>query len=255
MNSANDQVMRLRIGPGAAILPPSVKALHLELASENKWGFQGVRAFWREHLRALKYNNPGVPMIVNRTRDVKGPATLSIYLEGDEFEPRDDDDKQQQQPQLQGTVPHSLPSPDFSAESEKAGSDIVPFSSTPSTTTRGKAARVSKRTFDGPDPWVSIHSHAHGGAPAPPARVGETRLQIDAKFKKAGDLWAEFLRKSGARPVELTPEEKEHLDSALANTLRRKLGQQVAAEKQALEAEKKRRLDAAIAEAAALKQG
>ena len=38
------------------------------------------RKFWRLCLPRLKYWNPAIPMIVNRTKDQAGPATMSIYF-------------------------------------------------------------------------------------------------------------------------------------------------------------------------------
>ncbi len=36
--------------------------------------------FWRQCLPRLKYWNPAIPMIVNRTTDQSGPAAMTIYL-------------------------------------------------------------------------------------------------------------------------------------------------------------------------------
>lgn len=47
----------------------------------------GGRKFWQENLPRLKYHNPEVPMIVNRTHEQTGPATLSIYMSGDAPQP------------------------------------------------------------------------------------------------------------------------------------------------------------------------
>lgn len=54
--------------------------IHLEFAQKWNDGHLGPRRFWRENLPRLKYHNPKVPMIVNRTRDQGGPSTLSIYI-------------------------------------------------------------------------------------------------------------------------------------------------------------------------------
>lgn len=236
----------LRIGNGSAILPANINGIHLEFAKQ-KWGHNGVRAFWRDYMKSLKYHNPRVPMIVNRIQDPRGPATLSIYFEG--------------QPKSIADKPLTLPSPDFSSESAEAGSDLVSSSSSSSSTPGagtgiplGAETTLGRQTIDDDDPWAEIHSHAYGDSPAPPARVGETRIQIDAKFKRPGELWTEFMKKSGARPIELTKEDKDYLEWNIVKKVRMKLGQQTAAEHKAFEAEKKARLDAAIAEAAALKQ-
>lgn len=38
------------------------------------------RKFWQDSLPRLKYWNPAVPMVVNRTREQDGPAKLTIYF-------------------------------------------------------------------------------------------------------------------------------------------------------------------------------
>ncbi len=38
------------------------------------------RKFWREALPGLKYWNPAVPMVVNRSREPGTPATLTLYF-------------------------------------------------------------------------------------------------------------------------------------------------------------------------------
>ncbi|KAI1010763.1 hypothetical protein LB503_005481 [Fusarium chuoi] len=75
-----NQIISLRCGPGAAILPPEVTRIHMDFATSFKNGHMGAKKFWRENLPRLKYHNPSVPMIVNRhSRNNKKP-TISIYL-------------------------------------------------------------------------------------------------------------------------------------------------------------------------------
>ncbi|GAB1313021.1 Ribosomal protein/NADH dehydrogenase domain-containing protein [Madurella fahalii] len=74
------ELVNIRVGPGAAILPKDVTRIHLEFAHKLNDGHMGPRKFWREALPRLKYWNPAVPMIVNRTVDQQGPAKLSLYL-------------------------------------------------------------------------------------------------------------------------------------------------------------------------------
>lgn len=57
--------------------------IHLEFAHGSKDGHLGGRKFWKDNLPRLKYHNPEVPMIVNRTHDQLGPSTLKIYMSGD----------------------------------------------------------------------------------------------------------------------------------------------------------------------------
>ncbi|KAI0161344.1 CI-B8 domain-containing protein [Xylariaceae sp. FL1272] len=73
-------LLSLRHGPGAAILPPEVTRIHMDFAMRWNEGHFGPRKFWRECLPRLKFYNPAVPMLVNRSTNNEGPATLSIYF-------------------------------------------------------------------------------------------------------------------------------------------------------------------------------
>ncbi|KAM0321722.1 hypothetical protein ACHAQA_009961 [Verticillium albo-atrum] len=73
-------MLRIRHGPGAAVLPPTVSRIHLEFAKTYNNGHMGPRRFWRDILPRLKFHNPSIPMIVNRKEDNEGSALLSIYL-------------------------------------------------------------------------------------------------------------------------------------------------------------------------------
>lgn len=57
--------------------------IHLEFAHKWQDGHKGSSEFWKKNLPRLKYHNPEVPMIVNRTHDQTGPAMLSIYMSGE----------------------------------------------------------------------------------------------------------------------------------------------------------------------------
>ncbi|KAK4228960.1 CI-B8 domain-containing protein [Podospora fimiseda] len=80
MNKLSEKLLTVKHGPGAAVLPTEVARIHLEFAHKLNDGHMGPRKFWRQNLRRLKYWNPAIPMVVNRTHDQKGPATLSIYF-------------------------------------------------------------------------------------------------------------------------------------------------------------------------------
>jgi len=47
------------------------------------------RKFWKENLPRLKYWNPAVPMVVNRTHNNAGPARLTVYMRDGSGEPVD----------------------------------------------------------------------------------------------------------------------------------------------------------------------
>ncbi|KAI9644293.1 hypothetical protein NHQ30_007649 [Ciborinia camelliae] len=73
------QLLGIRLGPGAAILPPEVTKIQLDFAYGSA-GHLGPRHFWRNCLPRLKYHNPAVPMTVNRVTDTSVDATLTIHF-------------------------------------------------------------------------------------------------------------------------------------------------------------------------------
>ncbi|KHE82650.1 hypothetical protein GE21DRAFT_1310143 [Neurospora crassa] len=77
------QLLNIRAGPGAALLPKEVTKVHMQFAHRIEEGHMGPRKFWRENLPKLKYWNPAVPMVINRTTDQKGPAVMTIYFRDD----------------------------------------------------------------------------------------------------------------------------------------------------------------------------
>ncbi|KAJ8062642.1 hypothetical protein OCU04_009164 [Sclerotinia nivalis] len=74
-----NSLLGIRLGPGAAILPPEVTRIHMDFAY-GLAGHLGPKQFWRKCLPRLKYHNPAVPMTVNRTKDTSAPATLTIHF-------------------------------------------------------------------------------------------------------------------------------------------------------------------------------
>ncbi|KAI1506322.1 50S ribosomal protein mrp49 [Biscogniauxia marginata] len=80
-------LLAMRHGPGAAILPPEITRIHLDFALKWHNGHLGPRKFWRTCLPRLKYWNPAVPMLVNRTADQTAPAKMSIYFRQASLDP------------------------------------------------------------------------------------------------------------------------------------------------------------------------
>ncbi|MCJ1448437.1 MAG: hypothetical protein MMC23_008952 [Stictis urceolatum] len=74
------QLLDIRLGPGAVVLPPKIKRIHLDFASKINDGHFGARKVWRTYLPRLKYHNPTVSMTVNRSTDQAGPATMTIIF-------------------------------------------------------------------------------------------------------------------------------------------------------------------------------
>lgn len=106
MNRLKAQVLDVRHGPGAVLLPSNVTRIHLEFAKRWNEGNYGPRKFWQSCMPRLKYWNPAVPMIVNRTLETTGPATLTIYF------------RQQQTDTKPIVTPENQPSSSFMGQSK-----------------------------------------------------------------------------------------------------------------------------------------
>ncbi|TVY94215.1 hypothetical protein LAWI1_G000171 [Lachnellula willkommii] len=74
------ELLRLRVGGGAAILPPEVTRLHMDFVMTYDEGHKGPRHFWRNDLRRLKFYNPAIPMTVSRTENPDDPALMTIHF-------------------------------------------------------------------------------------------------------------------------------------------------------------------------------
>lgn len=62
------------VGPRSVACPLGEARRYLSRANRSH------RKFWRDCLPRLKYWNPSIPMIVQRTADATAPATLTIYF-------------------------------------------------------------------------------------------------------------------------------------------------------------------------------
>jgi len=80
MRHLRGKLLAIRLGPGAAILPPEVTKIHMNFATDIHDGHWGPRRFWRNCLPRLKYWNPAVSMTVTRTQDQEGPALMTIQF-------------------------------------------------------------------------------------------------------------------------------------------------------------------------------
>ncbi|KAI1381506.1 CI-B8 domain-containing protein [Hypoxylon crocopeplum] len=82
MHILQEKILAIRHGPGAAILPPEITRIHMDFRQKWNNGHFGPRKFWKTCLPRLKFYNPAIPMLVNRTRDESEstPAKMSIYF-------------------------------------------------------------------------------------------------------------------------------------------------------------------------------
>ena len=74
------KLLDVRVGPGAAVLPPNIIKIQLDFAKKMNDGHMGPRKFWHVHMPRLKFHNPSVPMSVNRTMNPDSQATLAIFF-------------------------------------------------------------------------------------------------------------------------------------------------------------------------------
>lgn len=141
----------------------------------------GARKVWHDYLPRLKYYNPAIPMIVNRTHDNAGPATLSIYMK------------------------HDAPAPAIAAA---PASPLLEASDAAA----AAAAAAPRQTVSSVDPWAHLTSNTDGSAKAPPAGKGERVVTINMKHALSSDILQQFLEMTRAQAVESTPEDLEEME-------------------------------------------
>ncbi|CAJ2511007.1 Uu.00g066320.m01.CDS01 [Anthostomella pinea] len=163
-------LLALRHGPGAAILPPEITRIHMDFALKWNDGHLGPRKFWKTCLPRLKFWNPAIPMLVNRSDQQAGPATMSIYF---------------RQTSLDPTSPSS--------------------SSTSSSTSPSSVAAAARNMLPLAQQPKSSTENEH---PAPPPEAGERVVTIDMKNVHSDAIFSEFMAKTGATPVHPSPDEE-----------------------------------------------
>ncbi|KAF1917105.1 hypothetical protein BDU57DRAFT_517593 [Ampelomyces quisqualis] len=74
------ELLWIRCGPGALILPKEVSKISMEFNHKFNGGHLGARRFWRTMLPRIKFRNPSVPITIARHHDPDGPSLLHIYM-------------------------------------------------------------------------------------------------------------------------------------------------------------------------------
>ncbi|VVT55006.1 mitochondrial 54S ribosomal protein mL61 [Magnusiomyces paraingens] len=75
---------RISSGPAAVNLPTKVSSIALSFKFQNSNGHMGARRFWQLYLPQVQFNNPQVPISINRfwannrEEHANIPATLTI---------------------------------------------------------------------------------------------------------------------------------------------------------------------------------
>ncbi|KAF3008712.1 hypothetical protein E8E13_009642 [Curvularia kusanoi] len=73
------QLLWIRNGPGALVLPKEVSKISMEFNTKLYGGHRGARKFWREMLPRIKFRNPSIPIEISRHNSPEGPALLHIW--------------------------------------------------------------------------------------------------------------------------------------------------------------------------------
>ncbi|KEQ69754.1 hypothetical protein M436DRAFT_55377 [Aureobasidium namibiae CBS 147.97] len=81
------QLLAIRLGPGAAVLPKEVSRIHMRFAPKIDGGHMGSKKFWRHELVRLKFHNPAIPMTLDRTAAQTDPALMTVFFADPEASP------------------------------------------------------------------------------------------------------------------------------------------------------------------------
>ncbi|GME22208.1 50s ribosomal protein Mrp49 [Neofusicoccum parvum] len=74
------ELLAIRVGPGAAVLPKDVKRITMRMAPKIDDGHRGPKRFFKYILPRLKYRNPAVPITVDRKAAQTDPAVMTIVF-------------------------------------------------------------------------------------------------------------------------------------------------------------------------------
>ncbi|KAK7704746.1 hypothetical protein SLS57_010370 [Botryosphaeria dothidea] len=77
------ELLSIRLGPGAAVLPKDVKKITMRFAPKIDDGHRGPKRFFRHILPRIKYRNPALPITVDRSAAQSDPAILNVVFKND----------------------------------------------------------------------------------------------------------------------------------------------------------------------------
>ncbi|KAF3933324.1 hypothetical protein ABW19_dt0201796 [Dactylella cylindrospora] len=87
MRWLRSRLYSVRVGTGAAIMPPNVTKILLNMNNKSANGHMGARKFLRECLPRLQFHNPTVDMQVHRAKATTGSATLTVHFSDPSSQP------------------------------------------------------------------------------------------------------------------------------------------------------------------------
>ncbi|EGE78181.2 50S ribosomal protein Mrp49 [Blastomyces gilchristii SLH14081] len=175
MRALKTKLLNMRVGLGAALLPPTtstpgllpVTRVHLTYARKIYEGHGGPRKFWRVCLPRLKYHNPALAVTVKQTTEQEGPAILSVY---------------------------------FKNEAAVAAEATAATTNSQQATT----AAVPPAPEGGEEQLVDEF--------APPPTESEIVRRINVKRKTVRHIWDDFKQMTGAEDIPLSEEDKAEIE-------------------------------------------
>ncbi|KAL8409399.1 hypothetical protein RB594_007723 [Gaeumannomyces avenae] len=193
--SSSPQLYALKFGPGGAVLPANITRIHMEFGLKNGKGHVGPTKFWRDNLPRLKYWNPSVPMLVNRSPDDDKSATMSIYLQ----QSAPGSGKKKAPTGTSTTTPTPTPTETATAPAAPAPAAETTTDAAAAAATEAKAKQAASRSA-----W-------DGSAAAPPPVEGERVVTIDMTHMRSEAILAELVTKTGAVPAKPGPEDDDDM--------------------------------------------
>ncbi|KLU91887.1 hypothetical protein MAPG_10836 [Magnaporthiopsis poae ATCC 64411] len=187
MRALKNKLYALKFGPGGAVLPANITRIHMEFGLKNGQGHVGPTKFWRDNLPRLKFWNPSVPMIVNRTSEADKPATMSIYLRQS-----------------------------AAGSSKKKGGGSNKPAATTTATTKPSATEATTTPDTAEAKQAASRSAWDGTAQPPPPVDGERVVTIDMTHMHSTAILAELVTKTGAVAAKPNLDEAEDM-AALAD--------------------------------------
>ncbi|KAL8409400.1 hypothetical protein RB594_007723 [Gaeumannomyces avenae] len=167
----------------------------MEFGLKNGKGHVGPTKFWRDNLPRLKYWNPSVPMLVNRSPDDDKSATMSIYLQ----QSAPGSGKKKAPTGTSTTTPTPTPTETATAPAAPAPAAETTTDAAAAAATEAKAKQAASRSA-----W-------DGSAAAPPPVEGERVVTIDMTHMRSEAILAELVTKTGAVPAKPGPEDDDDM--------------------------------------------
>ncbi|KAL8313431.1 hypothetical protein RB597_006079 [Gaeumannomyces tritici] len=204
MRALKNKLYALKFGPGGAVLPANITRIHMEFGLKNGKGHVGPTKFWRDNLPRLKYWNPSVPMLVNRSPDDDKLATMSIYLQ----QSAPGSGKKKAPTSTSTTTPTPTPTETAIAPAAPAPAAAAAAAAPAAETTTDAAAAAAT---EAKAKQAASRSAWDGSAAAPPPVEGERVVTIDMTHMRSEAILAELVTKTGAVPARPGPEDDDEM--------------------------------------------